>query len=335
MPQHSITILKTAVCGILNVDPEEALKRVPWLQETHKSAHLGVTGAEYFAFWETIIELAGPNPDLIALGKAMANGPVVAIFLAFASAPNLEQAFHRFARYKSLCGPVMFCIGRTSKRLKVEIMSEYDQLSVPSTLVLSIGIFVLEKSRNHSARNIIPCSVTLPDGIDPELVKPYFNVDINVGSHFAIEFSDADARIPFISENEPLWMDIKLDLERQLNERDSYHAFHLRVEAAIRKLLNTGTGPAQVETVCYHMGISRSTMQRNLKEEDKSYQQILDEVRIELADRYLAKTALKLDQIASLVGFTDPKSFHRAFKSWTGMTPQQFRENKKISMTQH
>jgi len=63
-----------------------------------------------------------------------------------------------------------------------------------------------------------------------------------------------------------------------VNERNKAQAFHLHVEGAIRKLLNVG--PARAEHVCYQLGISRSTLQRNLKVEQKSYQDLLDNVRL-------------------------------------------------------
>jgi AraC-like DNA-binding protein len=73
------------------------------------------------------------------------------------------------------------------------------------------------------------------------------------------------------------------------------------------------------------MGMSRSTFQRVLKQENTSYQEILDKVRLDLAIRYLSKSNLQPSKISSLVGFSDPKSFHRAFKTWMKKTPEEYR----------
>ncbi len=47
----------------------------------------------------------------------------------------------------------------------------------------------------------------------------------------------------------------------------------------------------------------------------------MDEVRHELARRYMADERLALGEVAYLLGFSDPSAFHRAFKRWTGTTP--------------
>ena len=321
MAKHSISILLTAVCGILQVDPYAALARVGWSDKSSTN----VDAEEYLRFWNAIIDLAGPNADLFSLGLNMANGPINPIFLAFASAPNLEQGLVRMSRYKTLFGPVFFKLTKTTEALVLEIVCEYDDIQLPASLSLPIGIFALEKSRMHTTKRIIPRSITVPQSVDAEKASAYFGLQVKKGNNFVIEFSKRDAAAPFISENESLWNDIELDLERQLKERDGSLAFRLQVDFAIRKLLIAG--PARAEQVCTELNISRSTLQRNLKNERQSFQDILDKIRLGLTQRYLAKTSLKSSEISRLVGFSDPKSFHRAFKKWTTKTPQEYREH--------
>jgi AraC-like DNA-binding protein len=52
---------------------------------------------------------------------------------------------------------------------------------------------------------------------------------------------------------------------------------------------------------------------------------LLDETRKDLAIRYLLKSDMNNQQIAHLVGYRDPNAFQRAFRKWTGTTPQAFR----------
>lgn len=325
MNTHSISILKTSVCHLLQVNPQQALAQVAWSAETRAKAEFGVSADDYFAFCDVIMALAKPPVDVFSLGRSIANGAIAPIFLAFASAPNLEEGFRRMARYKTLFGPVLFKLSKSLGRLKLEIVSEYSHLQIPTCLATAMGVFTLEKSRIHAAKAITPYAVTVPEGTDLEQARDYFRIEVTTGPHFIIEFSAHDTHAHFVSENAELWQAIEQDLEQQLRERDNSQAFHLRVEAVIRRLLTLG--PARAEHVCYHLGVSRSTLQRILKVEQKSYQAILDKIRLELAERYLSKTALQANQIASLVGFSDSKSFHRAFKTWTGHTPEQWRHH--------
>ncbi|WBM80227.1 helix-turn-helix domain-containing protein [Cryobacterium breve] len=63
-------------------------------------------------------------------------------------------------------------------------------------------------------------------------------------------------------------------------------------------------------------------MQRKLKAEGTSFQEILHRTREALARHYLSQEAMTTGEIAFLLGFDDPRSFYRAFQSWTGLTPR-------------
>jgi AraC-like DNA-binding protein len=49
-------------------------------------------------------------------------------------------------------------------------------------------------------------------------------------------------------------------------------------------------------------------------------------VRRKTAEKCVADFSLSIGEIAYLVGYSEPAAFHRAFKRWTGVTPQVFRE---------
>ena len=65
-----------------------------------------VSGQDFVTLFRTLAEMAGERADPIAVGKAMASGPILPIFLALSIAPNMAEGFRRLARYKTLFGPV-------------------------------------------------------------------------------------------------------------------------------------------------------------------------------------------------------------------------------------
>lgn len=73
------------------------------------------------------------------------------------------------------------------------------------------------------------------------------------------------------------------------------------------------------------LGLSERTLQRRLKEEGRTFGEILDEVRRELAMRYLSEPSLAVFEIAFMLGYAETSSFHRAFKRWTNEGPTEFR----------
>jgi AraC-like DNA-binding protein len=71
--------------------------------------------------------------------------------------------------------------------------------------------------------------------------------------------------------------------------------------------------------------VSERSLQRRLDAEGTSFAQLVDEVRRDLALRYVADARIALGEVAYLLGFAEPSPFYRAFKRWTGMTPSAAR----------
>jgi AraC-like DNA-binding protein len=107
----------------------------------------------------------------------------------------------------------------------------------------------------------------------------------------------------------------------------------LRVKNALRLLLKDGL--PRKERVAEKFNMTVRTLQRHLQQAGTSYQQILDELRQELAEHYLLRSDLAIQDIASYLGFTESRSFHRGFKAWTGQTPGEFRESRRQAAPLH
>jgi AraC-like DNA-binding protein len=71
--------------------------------------------------------------------------------------------------------------------------------------------------------------------------------------------------------------------------------------------------------------MSVRSIQTRLKQENTTYQDIMNRVRTELAVGYLAKPEFKIGEVAYLLHFSEPSAFQSAFKKWTGVTPRQYR----------
>lgn len=74
------------------------------------------------------------------------------------------------------------------------------------------------------------------------------------------------------------------------------------------------------------LNVSARTLHRQLKEEGSSLQQLKDAVRRDMAIDLLNRSNRGIKQIAQAVGFQNEKSFMRAFKAWTGLTPDALRK---------
>ena len=100
--------------------------------------------------------------------------------------------------------------------------------------------------------------------------------------------------------------------------RDRLLALRVRRQLRARPALTA-------EALAVQLGLSARSLHRQLATEGARLQQLKDEVRRELACELLLRTAQPLPQIAHATGFASDKSFMRAFRNWTGLTPEQFR----------
>ena len=105
--------------------------------------------------------------------------------------------------------------------------------------------------------------------------------------------------------------------------RDNVSHLRTTVENAISSLLPHGR--VVVDDVARSLGMSKRTLARKLSDEGLNFTEILQQLRRDLAVRYLDDRKLHVSKIAWLLGFHEVSAFTHAFKRWTGKTPRQMR----------
>ncbi|MDY6814619.1 MAG: AraC family transcriptional regulator [Pseudomonadota bacterium] len=97
-----------------------------------------------------------------------------------------------------------------------------------------------------------------------------------------------------------------------------------RVERIVAELLDSGE--VTLDAVAERLGIKPRTLRTRLTEAETSFNQVLADFRYRLARQLLATTDESIDEIVYLTGFSEPSTFYRAFKRWSGMTPIEYRK---------
>ncbi len=96
-----------------------------------------------------------------------------------------------------------------------------------------------------------------------------------------------------------------------------------RVREHLINDLASGNGSAV--RIARKLEMSRRTLNRKLEQEQTSFRVLLDDVRKQLALRYLSTRDMSIPDIALLTGFSEAAAFHRAFRRWTNQTPTEYR----------
>ncbi|MBK1874145.1 MULTISPECIES: AraC family transcriptional regulator [Marinobacter] len=97
-----------------------------------------------------------------------------------------------------------------------------------------------------------------------------------------------------------------------------------QVERIIAELLDSGE--VTLDSVATRLDIKPRTLRTRLTEAETSFNQVLADFRYRLARQLLATTDESIDEIVYLTGFSEPSTFYRAFKRWSGMTPIEYRK---------
>ncbi|MGH3313111.1 MAG: AraC family transcriptional regulator [Streptomyces sp.] len=99
------------------------------------------------------------------------------------------------------------------------------------------------------------------------------------------------------------------------------------VSTHVRRALtgSVGTTPATIAHIARLLAMHPRTLQRRLAAESTGFEEILDDVRRDLALRYITTTDLPLGQVAAMAGFTGQSGLSHAVRRWQGASPSEVR----------
>jgi len=162
---------------------------------------------------------------------------------------------------------------------------------------------------------------------EPQDIKPYFEyfacqLNFNQAENqLLIPLSLADETLVGANPELALLNDQVATRRLARIDRDDIVA---RVQAELMDQLPNGN--ISDDSVAGELHMSVRTMHRKLAEVNNNFRAILVEMRSSLAEQYILDNSLTLTEISLLLGFSEPSSFSRAFKSWTGTAPSEARQ---------
>ncbi len=166
---------------------------------------------------------------------------------------------------------------------------------------------------------------------EPEHIDEYKHL-----FHCPLVFSQPQTRLTFnsrylhesiIRDEQELKAFLKTSPANLLGKPDDYNSYTSQIRRQIGRDLREEL--PDFESVASELNLSPQTLRRRLKEENTSYQEIKDHIRRDQAIYHLSRNDFSINDIAHLVGFTEPSTFHRAFKKWTGLTPGAYRQGER------
>lgn len=284
-----------------------------------------ITAEEFFRLWDSLAILKSDDPTWpLRMGQAVSVETLSPPMFATVSSDDLNMALRRVSLYKPLVGPVRLTVKKNDDSTYAIFTGVLPDKSLPNNLAVVELSFWVHIARLTTREHIIPKAVYLTQ-LPPDLAahERYFGVPITLSDIDALVFSAEDAKKPFLTTNHAIWSILEPELNKRLQDLTHESAFKARVRACLVEMLASGNH--SMASVASKLAMSSRTLHRRLKDENTSFQSILDEVREELARHYLAASDYSTDEIAFLLGYEEANSFYRAFRTWTGQTPDTLR----------
>jgi AraC-like DNA-binding protein len=131
-------------------------------------------------------------------------------------------------------------------------------------------------------------------------------------------------QLPIVTADNHLLEILKDYCEQVLSQQpQTKSSLIAEIRQAIADRLSKGRVTADL--IATALGMTRRTMHRRLAEQDASFTDLLDDMRRDLAQKYIADPKLTFQEIAFLLGYADQSAFSVAFKRWTGQAPRDAR----------
>jgi AraC-like DNA-binding protein len=282
--------------------------------------------------WETAAEQTGDPNFGLHTAESIEPGVFDVLDYAIRTAPCLGVALERLVRYSRL----------EHEAAVFQLVSSGNVTRVEHSFGPAVVLPCRQEAEFTLAAIVMIGREIVAGGIQPIAVEFIHEAPLDTSEHIrifgvlprfaayvnAVEFDAAALSQPLLTADPALSRIIERHAEASLG---SVGPASESTTEKVRRILVKALpeSPCSITTVAPRLGLSQRTLQRRLENEGSTFGDVLDRVRRDLGLRYLEDGKLTLAEIAYLLGYSEPSPFHRAFKRWTGSTPQSLRYESK------
>lgn len=237
------------------------------------------------------------------------------------SCDTVGAAYHQLARYLGLSGsPILFAFHEDENPVRVSLSCPGNVWLIEYTAALSVLHLRCETEDRLRVDSIH--FAQRPD--DVAEVERVLRCPVRVEEGWSgLSLPVSSWRLP-LRRRDPI---LRAMLERQAGAAKEHPGSEGGDVSRLRRVLASriAGGDTRIQTIARELAATPRTLQRRLADAGTTFQDVLDGVRREASESYLADSSLSAGEVAQLLGYSEPAAFHRAFKRWTGVTPLEFR----------
>jgi len=318
--------LAWAILESYDIDP------IPLFQQAHIDPRLmrdmsaRISQTAMTKLWVSVADKVDDPCFGLRSGKLWHPSYMHALGYAWMTSSTLRTALERLARYANV----------VNQSLEILLSEKDKQLTV-----IPVNTFTARDDPwdEDGAISIITtmCRTNFGDSLDPIAVtfkhdEPGCAADFYEFFRCPVEFGNKNTSLVLASEDVDKRLPSSNPLLSQINDQEmiKYLAnldkndIVQGVKATIIKLLPDGKiSDVKVADALF---MSNRKLQRKLQAKGTTFKTILTDVRVELVMKYIQDRQLTLTEISFQLGFSEMSAFSRAFKTWTGKSPREYRQ---------
>ncbi|MFL1456813.1 AraC family transcriptional regulator ligand-binding domain-containing protein [Marinobacter sp. GN3S48] len=318
--------LLAELLNTIGVDERALLLRVGLDPARLKSTDLRVSQAQASEFvTRAIIESGEPGLGIM-LARELKLPLHGALGTAVMSSRSLDEALELMTRYLTLRAPHLTVSRRQEGNNVLFNVSCGVDLGPLHGFIMDAMLFGCVSMGAQLTGTAVPGSAILRRGAEPgyfQRFRQHIPVPVRYESREdALVIPRAQLSMPVRFSDAQLAASSRAQCEEALKQLTEDAGFACRV----RRVIETSHPfPPKLARVAATLFVSERTLKRRLQEENASFQNLVDHVRLERAGDLLKNTGMNLSQIADVLGYADAANFTRAFKRWTGTSPSHYR----------
>ena len=322
-PSVSTLLLRPVLAALPEDEHARFFRATDLTPEQVADADARVSAPQFCIAWAELTRAAGSQVAL-AMAHSAPVGAFGVVEYVCRSAPTLGDSLRQWVRYLNLLDDaveVQLVVDDYRAAIRVTRESE---APAPASHELCFALLV-RHARDLAERPGF-AGVDFTHVVkDIETYEAFFACPVRFGAdHTQLVLAKSALDLPLKTADPNLAALLTRQVEQesaQLESRDD-----LPFTDQVRRKLRIGLKDdlTTIEQMASELGMTSRTLQRRLKDDGTSFQDLRDEVRRELADHYL-DGELSIAEISFLLGFSQPSAFFRAFKRWTGVTPNEAR----------
>ncbi|WP_321916096.1 MULTISPECIES: helix-turn-helix transcriptional regulator [unclassified Paraburkholderia] len=261
----------------------------------------------------------------VEVGMAIPGGAHGPMGMAAISSPTIRDAMEAVVRYVPMRnGLFNYRFAEDDRLVTIQMTPRLDLRAYERFLQYATAVAILNILRAISEPLTLsegfigfPWHAPADLGSVHNVMSPCFRFG---EAAFSVGFTANAARKPSPTADVDLYRLMTMAGEEELTRISG------NVGARIRKLLNAQAPQwPTLEEVASQLAVSKRTLARRLSAENLAYQDLIDEVRSELACWYLRQTSLPIGEIVERTGFSEMSNFSRGFKRLHGISPREYR----------